>query len=406
MENELKVPLNITVRGCGATSTSASAGMTMQHNMESSADGSSGSVVQHTFLAFGEVSTHVDQLRKKKKSVGTSSTSSSSAAATSSMIICAPYFLHGKLSASEHHLHTSSLSNHPSKSFLSSIDLVATYVYNLVDKYLELGTLKSNGSWNPRGWLLAKVQLPCCLSMSAMELLGMKSSSSGQYGLELDMEDGEDATYDTAAFHKRWKLLFTDETKSKATIVQSLVEFGNNLIISISVSCAILKHSHLHFQKEEVQLSSSSSSTNNNNGANNEASAMSVPATEEDKKKLQRRKRKQLEALRKLLQFQVDKIHLMQRICQNIHFALDGLYTEVCKVNSIARTQYKRVVRSLPRKEEEVANRGQQGTSEDDMQPPNQSRGEEVAPQIASHDVREEKVCSPSSISNIIPVLP
>ena len=79
---------------------------------------------------------------------------------------------------------------------------------------------------------------------------------------------------------------------------------------------------------------------------------------------------------------------------------------QVCKLNSIARTQYKRVVRSHPRKEEEVANSGQQGTSEDDMQPPNQSSGEEVVPQIASHDVREEKVCSPSSISNIIPVLP
>ena len=56
-------------------------------------------------------------------------------------------------------------------------------------------------------------------------------------------------------------------------------------------------------------------------------------------------KRKQLEALRKLLQFQVNKIHAMQRICRNICFALVGLHLEVQKLNTLARTDQRRVVR-------------------------------------------------------------
>jgi hypothetical protein len=53
-----------------------------------------------------------------------------------------------------------------------------------------------------------------------------------------------------------------------------------------------------------------------------------------DNKSMQRRKRKQVEALRKLLQFQVSKILTMQKICMNIHLALSGLYSEVSKMNS------------------------------------------------------------------------
>jgi len=56
--------------------------------------------------------------------------------------------------------------------------------------------------------------------------------------------------------------------------------------------------------------------------------------------KLHRRKKKQLEALRKLLQFQVNKIYTMQRICKHIYVALVGLHAEVCKLNA-TRTNWR-----------------------------------------------------------------
>ena len=263
-----------------------------------------------TFLAFAESSNH-DQLLRKKKSPTATNTS---------MVICGPYFLHGLA-------HTST----PEKRKLSSIsiDLVAEYVYDLVDRYLELGRIKS-GSWNPRGWLLAKIQLPSCLSESTMNILGMKPSS-----LELDADCESE-------FHKRWKLLFTHETNPKAIIIYNLVEFANCVIISISVSHAVLKHSYHHFQKEEVLLSSSE-------GVSGESEPMSQEA-----RKLQRRKKKQLEALRKLLQFQIHKIHMMQQICKNIHLALNGLYLEVCKMNSIAHSEQRMVAGNHRKKKVEV----------------------------------------------------
>ena len=294
MEDDLKIPLTLQVQVNEEVS-----GFTLQSS---------------TFLAFAETSTY-DHSRKKKKK-------SPTITPAVSMVICATYFLNGTQTTSSPNQHSSS-SNNP---FLN-IDLVAGYVYNLIDRYLELGTSKS-GSWNPRGWLLAKVQLPTCLSESVMELLGMKKN----YSLEVDCCD------DDTTFQRQWKLLFTDELKSKATTVQNLVEFVNCTILSISVSCAVLKHSYQHFQKEEAQL--------NSINKDNVSSTTSKPdnSSLDEAKKLQRRKKKQLEALRKLLQFQVNKIHTMQGIVKNIYIALNGLHTEVCKMNAAARTQQKRLV--------------------------------------------------------------
>ncbi|KAL7538585.1 hypothetical protein ACHAXR_010064, partial [Thalassiosira sp. AJA248-18] len=264
-----------------------------------------------TFLAFADVSTH-DHLRKKKSPP------------TTSMVICASYFLHGTL------MENVCLPGQ-NKPLSTPINVVADYVYDLVDRYLELGTSKSE-SWNPRGWLLAKIQLPCCLSRSAMEILGMEK----HYGLEVDadLEGTTSVNFDLDAnddnFQSRLKLLFADETKPKATIVQNLFEFARCIIISISVSCAVLKHAYRHFEREEAQLLAVG-----NNGAS--ASSHSAPEKLEGAIRLRRRKRKQLEALRKLLQFQVNKVHTMQRICRNVYLALNRLHAEVCKLN-VART--------------------------------------------------------------------
>jgi len=319
MEDDLKIPLTLQVNE--EVSTTLQCSIT---ELGFSVNVKGGDVISKpcsTFLAFAETSAH-DPLRKKKKKPPTTTSATS-------MVVCAPYFLNGAQTTPKQH---SSCNNNP---FLN-IDLVAGYVYTLIDRYLELGTLKS-GSWNPRGWLLAKVQLPICLSESVMEILGMKKN----YSLEVDCCD-EDST----TFQRRWKLLFTDELKSKATTVQNLVEFVNCIIISISVSCAVLKHSYQHFQKEEVQLKL----TNNNDNKSSTTPSNPDTSSSDEAKKLQRRKKKQLEALRKLLQFQVNKIHTMQRIVKNIYIALNGLHAEVCKMNAAARTQQKKLAQH-PKKE-------------------------------------------------------
>lgn len=265
----------------------------------------------HTFLAFSDISMH-DQLNKQKSPTA------------NSMVICGPHFLHGRLSQPEFLQRSFANYINSKKSFLESIDLVADYVYHLIDRYLELGTLKST-NWNPRGWLLAKTQLPCCLSESAMEILGMKRN----YGLELfdhpeKLSEGfvryRDAADDD--FHKQWRLLFADETRAKVTAVQNLVEFVYSVVISISVSCAALKHAYQHFQQSEMRISSQFDS---------ESNAHEIKST-------QRKKRKQTEALRKLLQFQVCKILTLQKICKNIHLALSGLHSEVRKENPTQQT--------------------------------------------------------------------
>ena len=209
-----------------------------------------------------------------------------------SMVICPPYFLNGTKP-----LQASSSS--------SNINQIAAYVHNLVDRYLELGRIRSSGaltsksSWNPRGWLLAKTQLPCCLSQSAMELLGMKNNS-------LELED-EPTNSNVKANLENWKLLFSSNV-SKATLLRSLMEFLSCIIVSISVSCAILRHAHDHFLHEEGQVSEMDDSVS-------------------DDAKLKKKRRKQVEALRKLLQFQVNKVLSMQRVCRNIYQSLSrGLY--------------------------------------------------------------------------------
>ena len=279
------------------------------------ANGTGDDDIPKAFLAFGK---DHDQLRNKKTATG------------SNMVICAPYFLHGKIKQKGvlHVSDTASAAAFTGIKSLPSINVVANYVYALVDRYLELGTQKS-GKWNPRGWLLAKVQLPSCLSMSAMEILGMNK----EYGLELDsitycgMTDSFDGTDDN--FLKRWRLLFVDEVKPKVTIVENLVQFVNCVVISISVSCAVLKHAYHHLQQEET--------IDSNEASMLESTTMSDEAIV-DAQLPQRRRRKQLEVLRKLLYFQVSKIHTLQRICKNIYLALDGLHSEVCRLSSIERT--------------------------------------------------------------------
>ena len=247
-----------------------------------------------TFLAFSEVSKHDHlNLRKKKPT------------ATTRMVVCPVYFLNGapiqteQLLMKGQHKHTQ-----------TPINLVAEYVYDLVDRYLELGTSQS-GSWNPRGWLLAKIQLPCCLSPSTMEALEIDSHYRLETDAGLDQDDN---------FQQRWKQLFVDDTKSKATIVEDLFGFVRCVIISISVSGAVLKHAYRHFESEETRLSSMV----NDNGGNES----------EESLRLGKRKKRQLEALRKLLQFQVNKIHKMQRICQKICLALDRLCSEVLRLKA------------------------------------------------------------------------
>ncbi len=263
----------------------------------------------HTFLAFMDASMY-DQLRKQKSPTATS------------MVICGPHFLRGRLSQIEW-LHKSNANQ--DKSFHVSIDLVSDYVYHLIDRYLELGTLQS-ANWNPRGWLLAKTQLPCCLTESAMEILGMKR----HYSLELchPEEIDDEIVYHRGVrdndFQKQWRLLFADETRPKVTVVRNLVEFVYSLIISISVSSAALKHAHLHFQQNEMCDSSQSLLDSNTH----------------EIKSMQRRKRKQVEALRKLLQFQVSKILSMQKICKNIHLALSGLANSVQQTKNRASGIY------------------------------------------------------------------
>jgi hypothetical protein len=257
----------------------------------------------HTFLAFTDVSMY-DQLSKQKSPTARS------------MVICGPHFLHGRLSQLEW-LHPSN-ANHD-KSFHASIDLVSDYVYHLIDRYLGLGTLKS-ANWNPRGWLLAKTQLPCCLTESTMEILGMR----GHYSLELsDQSQGladDDISHRGVKaddFQKQWRHLFADETRAKVTVIRHLVEFVNSVIISISVSSAALKHAYQHFQQNEMCISSQSTLDSNSH----------------ENKSMQRRKRKQVEALRKLLQFQVSKILTMREICKDINLALRGLANSVQQTN-------------------------------------------------------------------------
>ncbi|KAL3810304.1 hypothetical protein ACHAXA_007028 [Cyclostephanos tholiformis] len=261
------------------------------------ADATSRDDIPRTFLAFAEESLHHSQLLRNKSTTA------------ASMVICGPYFLHGQLARTGYLQRSNAARNKP---FLTSINLVADYIYDLVDRYLELGTSKSE-RWNPRGWLLAKIQLPSCLSESTMEILGM----SKHYCLELDSSSLMlDLEANDDDFQKRWRLLFANKAESTITMVTNLVDFVNCIIISISVLCAVLKHAYYHFQQVD---------------------ALDIKSDEtlDGAKCPHKRRRKQLNVLRKLLQLHINKIHTMQRICKNIYVALNGLYYEVCRLNSI-----------------------------------------------------------------------
>ncbi len=223
---------------------------------------------------------------------------------THSFVICSPYFLSEKLMQQDH----------GDSTMLTSIHLVSEYVYDLVDHYLQLGT--GSTGWNPRAWLLAKIQLPYCLSPSTMQLLGMD-----HHILELDTDISEAKEGNSRGNNPQtsWKNLLAailDEPKSKVAMVKSIVEFANNIIVSISVSSAVLKHAHNHFQRI-VPPDDESSGTKE---------------VAEDSK-LGRKNKRQAEALRKLLQFQLAKILSLQQICRTILLALKGLYAEICRAN-------------------------------------------------------------------------
>jgi hypothetical protein len=72
--------------------------------------------------------------------------------------------------------------------------------------------------------------------------------------------------------------------------------------------------------------------------------------TSDDAKCPLKRKRKQLNLLRKLLQLQINKILTMHSISKNIYLALNGLYSEVCRLNSMEQI-IQRMPRNLHKKE-------------------------------------------------------
>ena len=204
--------------------------------------------------------------------------------------------------------------DHGDSTMLTSIHLVSEYVYDLVDHYLQLGT--GSTGWNPRAWLLAKIQLPYCLSPSTMQLLGMD-----HHILELDTDISEAKEGNSRGNNPQtsWKNLLAailDEPKSKVAMVKSIVEFANNIIVSISVSSAVLKHAHNHFRRI-VPPDDESSGTKE---------------VAEDSK-LGRKNKRQAEALRKLLQFQLAKILSLQQLFRTILLALKGLCAEICRAN-------------------------------------------------------------------------
>ena len=256
-----------------------------------------------SFLAFSEVPLHYSMLRQSAKD-----------AAVPSFVVCAPYFLSGLLGDQDK---SPSLLNDEHEQVSTSVHVVAKYIYDLVDCYLSLGKCSKQG-WNPRGWLLAKIQLPC-LPESIMNLLGMEQI----HRLELDCLGNSSFTGSSQSSNKlRCKRAVADilmQKKSKAVIVENLVECVNSLIVSISVACAVLKHADDHYQCQSTKMSES---------------IERQPSVGEDDAQ-QKKQKKRLAALQKLVQLQYAKIQCMRSICKTVFFVLKGIHDEVFRISRL-----------------------------------------------------------------------
>ncbi len=216
-----------------------------------------------TFLAYAEVPEHfiTKNPPRERRFI-----------ASLGMVMSAPYFLYGKLS------NVGSETTSVKSTDLPTICGIANYVHDLVDKYLELGRQNCSGapssktsSWNPRGWLLAKVQLPC-LPPSLLRLFGIYN-----YRLELDCKEthsfpntplSPDTGCQSNFQNGKWKILFVEvlkETSNPARLVQNMVEFANCLTVSIGASIAVLKHAHCHYLDQYMDEASSRSHLSDEN---------------------------------------------------------------------------------------------------------------------------------------------
>jgi hypothetical protein len=234
--------------------------------------------VQDAFLAFSSVMAYNITPRLKE---------------APRFVVSGPYFL-------------SRLAEHTpaADQMLESIHHIASYVYNLVDCYLQLGKCSENG-WNPKGWLLSKVQFPCSFPESTKSLLGVQQTS--QLGMELELDDTQNMIHSS-----RTKSVAADILKQRmlrAATIQDLVRFVNSIVVSISVSCAVLKHADEHFQQQSFQ--------------------------QESDEKQQIKKKHRLVTLQKLIQFQSAKIFQMQNMCGQLISVLNDIHDDVCRLSQL-----------------------------------------------------------------------
>eukprot|EP00804_Cyclotella_cryptica_P011635 CCRYP_017510-RB/>CCRYP_017510-RB protein AED:0.00 eAED:0.00 QI:300/1/1/1/1/1/2/1795/1337 len=281
----------------------------MENSLKLSSQSSCGKPI--TFLAYNEVPVHYCKETPAPR-----------------FVVCAPYFLSG-LCGNDGQSH-SLLADEKNRT-TASVHNTSSYLYDLVDCYLQLGKCRKKG-WNPIGWLLAKIQLPCCLPRAIMDLLDMKKC----HQLELERSTVCVSSFKLGANESPWKRVATEilnQKKSRAVIVQSLVEFMKCIIISISVSCAVLKHANEHFQRQSSLLSLT---TNCSSQLRSNSSASGC--TDQN---LQKKKTKRLGALQKLLQFQFAKVQHMHSTCERILSALKCIHTEVCRISHVQASSRK-----------------------------------------------------------------
>jgi hypothetical protein len=214
-------------------------------------------------------------------------------------VICASYFL------SKLYNNTNRVEN---EYMLRAVDSVAKYIYDLVDCYLQHGKCNEQG-WNPKGWLIAKLQLPCALPESLLRPMGMEQHNQ----IELDSARNYPSVFDvsnkvTNARCKNSVAYILTQKTTRAATIHSLVHFMNSIVISISVSFAVLKHADEHFECQSLQQDDDD---------------------ENGRKKAKRR----LFALRKLIQYQLAKIQHLRRLCEVTLTLLKGIYAEVVHRN-------------------------------------------------------------------------
>lgn len=187
-----------------------------------------------------------------------------------------------------------------------SIHFIASYVHDLVDCYLQLGNSSQQG-WNPRGWLLSKIQLPVSLPESMLSLLGMDQNNEIELDRILDRSKVVKFSLDRVnKSHVKSVVMDIMNQNNRADIIQKVIYFLNAIVISISVSSAVLKHANEHFQSQSL--------------------------CENDEVKQLKKKKRRLGAMKKLIQFQLAKVHRMQSICSGIFYLLKGIFTEFNRI--------------------------------------------------------------------------